>query len=148
MAIPFYLPIGNKWVFLSYSVAYPVWLMLWILHLVYVCGTWLWAQCPLQGFSASNSSVTLESVSVSWADPLRFSSCLVLTLRNESIMLNTSGKWRLLLPLAFKGPKGLKERSFVLHSGHSPLVPSAHIDKACVPRATDHQAVWPPGRLS
>lgn len=44
--------------------------------LVYVCGTWLWAQGPLQEFSASNSSVTLESVSFSGACPLRFLSCL------------------------------------------------------------------------
>ena len=66
----------------------------------------------------------------------------VLRLRNDPIMLNTSGKWRLLLLLAFKGPKGLKERSFVLCSGISPLVPSANKNKACVPRATPHQALF------
>lgn len=63
----------------------------------------------------------------------------VLRLRNEPIMLNISGKWWLLLPLAFKGPKGLKERSFVLHSGNSPLVPSAKMNKACVPGCTRGQ---------
>lgn len=141
MAIPFYLPIGNKWVFLSYSIAYPVWLTLWILH----SGLCLWhmnmSSMPTSGILSHqqqhHSGVCEFLLSLSFVFLILSQ---VLTVRNEPIMLNTSRNWWLLLLLLFKGPKGLKE-SFVLYSGNSLLVPSAN-NKACVPRTTHHQALF------
>lgn len=111
--------------------------------LAYVCGTWSMSLMPTSGILSQQQQRHSGVCEFLWS--LSFAFLIlsqVLRLRNEPIMLNTSGKWRLLLLLAFKGPKGLKERSFVLCSGNSPLVPSANKNKACVPRATHHQALF------